>query len=87
MRRNPNFISFPSLPPQEEEHDPLVHSLQRLYDQAMVMPPDANPDPNLFLPPFLEVIRNEYTSGQVTGMALSAINKFLAYGVIGMYFM
>lgn len=33
--------------------------------------------------PFLEVIRSEDTSGPVTELALSAVFKFLSYGLIG----
>lgn len=40
-------------------------------------------DPNVFLAPFLEVIRSEETTGQMTSLALSALNKFLSYGLIG----
>jgi len=40
-------------------------------------------DPNHFLGPFLEVIRSEETTGPVTSLALSAVNKFLNYGLIG----
>lgn len=40
-------------------------------------------DPNVFLAPFLEVIRSEETTGQITNLALSALNKFLSYGLIG----
>lgn len=40
-------------------------------------------DPNMFLAPFLEVIRSEETTGQITSLALSAIDKFLSYGLIG----
>ena len=44
--------------------------------------------PNEFLSPFLEVIRSEDTTGPITGLALSSINKFLSYGLIGMsYFL
>ena len=39
--------------------------------------------PNEFLGPFLEVIRSEDTTGPITGLALTSINKFLAYGLIG----
>ena len=35
--------------------------------------------------PFLEVIRSEDTTGPITGLALSTINKFLSYGLIGEY--
>lgn len=40
-------------------------------------------EPNVFLAPFLEVIRSEETTGQITSLALSALNKFLSYGLIG----
>lgn len=40
-------------------------------------------DANLYLGPFLEVIRSEDTAGPITGVALSSINKFLCYGLIG----
>ena len=65
---------------QEEEHDPLVHDLQRLSDQLKVLPHDPVPDPASFLSPFLDVIRQEHSSGHTTGIALSSINKFLSYG-------
>ena len=35
------------------------------------------------LGPFLDVIRSEDTTGPITGYALSAVNKFLCYGLIG----
>lgn len=40
-------------------------------------------EPNIFLSPFLEVIRSEETTGQITSLALTALNKFLSYGLIG----
>lgn len=40
-------------------------------------------DPNVFLTPFLDVIRSDETTGQITSLALSALNKFLSYGLIG----
>lgn len=39
-------------------------------------------DPNIYLGPFLDVIRSEETTGPLTSLALSAINKFLSYGLI-----
>ena len=41
-------------------------------------------DVNTFLGPFLDVIRSEDTTGPITGVALSSVNKFLSYGLIGM---
>lgn len=43
-------------------------------------------DPNIFLTPFLDVIRSDETTGQITSLALSALNKFLSYGLIGKRF-
>lgn len=37
---------------------------------------------NQFIGPFLEVIRSEDTSGPLTGLAISSINKFLSYHLI-----
>ena len=54
----------------------LKHILNRIEDLRLI-------DPNVFLAPFLEVIRTEETTGAVTSLALSAINKFLSYGLIG----
>lgn len=39
--------------------------------------------PDVFLAPFLEAIRSEETTGPITSIALSAVNKFLSYGLIG----
>ena len=33
--------------------------------------------------PFLEVIKSEDTSGHVTGLALTSVDKFISYGLIG----
>ena len=35
-----------------------------------------------FLSPFLEIIKSEETTGPVTGMALTSIDKFISYGLI-----
>ena len=40
-------------------------------------------EPSVFLNPFLEVVRSEDTTGPITGLALSSINKFLSYSLIG----
>lgn len=43
----------------------------------------AQLEPGVFLAPFLEVIRSEETTGPVTSLALSAVNKIISYGLIG----
>ena len=40
-------------------------------------------EPNVFLGPFLDVIRSDDTTGPITGLALSSVNKFLSYGLLG----
>lgn len=39
--------------------------------------------PNVFLNPFLELIRTDQTTGAVTSLALVAVNNFLSFGLIG----
>ncbi|XP_030381756.1 Golgi-specific brefeldin A-resistance guanine nucleotide exchange factor 1 isoform X2 [Scaptodrosophila lebanonensis] len=39
-------------------------------------------EPNVFLTPFLEIIRTADTTGPLTSLALASINKFLSYGLI-----
>lgn len=43
----------------------------------------ADVEPNVFLRPFLEVVRSEDTTGPITGLALTSVNKFLSYGLLG----
>lgn len=40
-------------------------------------------EPGAFIAPFLEIIRSEETTGPVTSLALSAVNKIISYGLIG----
>ena len=41
-----------------------------------------NLEPNVFLSPFLDVIRSEVVTGPVTGLALDAVHKMLAYELL-----
>ena len=41
--------------------------------------------PSEFLSPFLEVIKSEDTTGPITGLALTSVNKFLSYSLVGEY--
>jgi hypothetical protein len=40
-------------------------------------------DATTYLSPFLEIIKSEETNGPITGLALSSIDKFISYGLIG----
>lgn len=70
-------------PAPDPEVAQLCAHLQRL--RAVVSKvPDLRPlDPNLYFGPFLAVIKSDKTAGPVTGLALSAVNKFLSYGLMG----
>lgn len=70
---------------QDDEKDGLLKSfidlkqvLNRIEDLRLI-------EPNVFLAPFLEVIRTADTTGPLTSLALASVNKFLSYGLIGMY--
>ena len=54
----------------------LIHSTFSFADLSEI-------DVNTFLGPFLDVIRSEDTTGPITGVALSSVNKFLSYSLIG----
>lgn len=80
MRRGVRWSSHSH---QDEEHDNLMKAFQELKDVLIKVDDLKVLDPNVFLNPFLEVIRSEETTGPVTSLALSAVNKFLSYGLIG----
>ncbi|XP_069577464.1 Golgi-specific brefeldin A-resistance guanine nucleotide exchange factor 1 isoform X2 [Brachyistius frenatus] len=68
--------------PLDEEQDPLLHSFSHLKDILNSIPELSDVEPNVFLRPFLEVVRSEDTTGPITGLALTSVNKFLSYGLI-----
>lgn len=69
---------------QDEETDALMRNFQNLKDILTKIDDLRLIEPDVFLSPFLDVIRSEDTSGPVTSLALAAINKFLSYGLIGL---
>ncbi|CAG9763319.1 unnamed protein product [Ceutorhynchus assimilis] len=66
----------------DEDTDNLLKNIQDLKDLLMKIDDLRLVEPDVFLAPFLEVIRSEDTSGPVTSLALAAVNKFLSYGLI-----
>uniref|UniRef100_A0AAQ5Y5I3 Golgi-specific brefeldin A-resistance guanine nucleotide exchange factor 1 n=1 Tax=Amphiprion ocellaris TaxID=80972 RepID=A0AAQ5Y5I3_AMPOC len=77
--------------PLDEEQDPLLNSFGHLKEILnsikgilFVCPPSelSDVEPNVFLRPFLEVVRSEDTTGPITGLALTSVNKFLSYDLI-----
>ncbi|XP_013140764.1 PREDICTED: Golgi-specific brefeldin A-resistance guanine nucleotide exchange factor 1 [Papilio polytes] len=69
--------SFPN-----EEYDVLMRTFQDLKTILNQVGDLRLLDPPTYLSPFLEVIRSKETTGPVTNLALSAIHKFLSYGLI-----
>ncbi|XP_058062506.1 Golgi-specific brefeldin A-resistance guanine nucleotide exchange factor 1 [Anopheles bellator] len=67
---------------QDDEKDVLLKSFQELKEVLLQVEDLRLVEPSVFLAPFLEVIRSEETTGPVTSLALSAVNKFLSYGLI-----
>ncbi|CAL9688281.1 unnamed protein product [Knipowitschia caucasica] len=68
--------------PLDEEQDPLLNSFSQLKDVLNNIKDLSEVEPNVFLRPFLEVVRSEDTTGPITGLALTSVNKFLSYGLI-----
>ncbi|XP_057309577.1 Golgi-specific brefeldin A-resistance guanine nucleotide exchange factor 1-like [Hydractinia symbiolongicarpus] len=67
---------------QDDVQDPLLNSFSQLKETLQDKTDVNDIDVNIFLGPFLEVIRSEDTTGPITGVALSSVNKFLSYGLI-----
>ncbi|KAJ8359619.1 hypothetical protein SKAU_G00161440 [Synaphobranchus kaupii] len=68
--------------PLDEEQDPLLNSFSHLKEILNTIKELPEVEPNVFLRPFLEVVRSEDTTGPITGLALTSVNKFLSYGLI-----
>ncbi|XP_055542001.1 Golgi-specific brefeldin A-resistance guanine nucleotide exchange factor 1 isoform X2 [Wyeomyia smithii] len=67
---------------QDDEKDVLLKNFHDLKEKLLQVEDLRLVEPGVFLGPFLEVIRSEETTGPVTSLALSAVNKFLSYGLI-----
>ncbi|XP_055643698.1 Golgi-specific brefeldin A-resistance guanine nucleotide exchange factor 1 isoform X2 [Toxorhynchites rutilus septentrionalis] len=67
---------------QDDDKDGLLKNFHDLKEKLLQLEDLRLVEPAVFLGPFLEVIRSEETTGPVTSLALSAVNKFLSYGLI-----
>jgi len=68
---------------QDDDQDALIKGLNTLKE-VLNEPRDLSQlEPAVFLTPFLEIIRSEETTGPVTSLALSAVNKIISYGLVG----
>ncbi|XP_019473144.1 Golgi-specific brefeldin A-resistance guanine nucleotide exchange factor 1 isoform X4 [Meleagris gallopavo] len=79
IKRNARWSTHTHL---DEERDPLLHSFSVLKEVLNNITELSEIEPNVFLRPFLEVIRSEDTTGPITGLALTSVNKFLSYALI-----
>ncbi|GMF50004.1 unnamed protein product [Phytophthora fragariaefolia] len=61
---------------------PMMRAFKQLHYELQSVTDLADVDTVTYLLPFVMVIESERTSGFITGAALSAINKFLLYGLI-----
>ncbi|XP_054653677.1 Golgi-specific brefeldin A-resistance guanine nucleotide exchange factor 1 isoform X2 [Dunckerocampus dactyliophorus] len=79
IKRNSRWNTHTHL---DEEQDPLLNSFGHLKEILSNIKELSDVEPNVFLRPFLEVVRSEDTTGPITGLALTSVNKFLSYGLI-----
>lgn len=78
MRRTSRWSSHS----HQEEQDTLLRNMSNLKEVLNHINELSDLEPTLFLAPFLDVIRSENIPAPITGHALSAIHKFLSYGLI-----
>lgn len=79
MRRGARWSSHSY---QDDEVDNLMKNFQELKETLNKIADLRDIEPNVFLTPFLNVIKSDETTGPVTSLALSSVNKFLSYGLI-----
>ena len=68
---------------QEDNQDPLIQSLYKLQSTLHQTSCLSGLDVGTFIAPFCAIIQSDDTTGPVTGRAIAALDKFLAYGLIG----
>lgn len=63
-------------------HHDALRSFQRLFEELTYIHELHEFDTVAYLGPFLEVIQSDETDGQVTAVALGAVDKFVSFGLI-----
>lgn len=79
MRRGVRWSSHSH---QDDDQDTLMKGLSTLKEVLNEHRDLSQLEPAVFLTPFLEIIRSEETTGPVTSLALSAVNKIISYGLV-----
>ncbi|CAD5123797.1 DgyrCDS12108 [Dimorphilus gyrociliatus] len=82
MRRSVRWTSHHQQNRLEQEEDPLINEFCILKDTLSNVSDFDDLAPNEYLGPFLNVIRSEDTTGPITGLALTSVNKFLSYQLL-----
>uniref|UniRef100_A0A5K3FVB2 SEC7 domain-containing protein n=1 Tax=Mesocestoides corti TaxID=53468 RepID=A0A5K3FVB2_MESCO len=67
---------------QDEPKRTLINNLTNLRRQLNEVSSLESLNPLIYLNPFLDVIRSETTTGPITSLALTSVEKFLAYGLL-----
>ncbi|KER31396.1 hypothetical protein T265_12974 [Opisthorchis viverrini] len=67
---------------QEEMKSPVYKNFVQLRSILNSVSSLNEVEPLVYLTPFLEVIRAEDVTGPITGLALTAVDKFLSYGLL-----
>uniref|UniRef100_A0A914MK07 SEC7 domain-containing protein n=2 Tax=Meloidogyne incognita TaxID=6306 RepID=A0A914MK07_MELIC len=68
--------------PLLDEHNPLLRNFADLRDVLNKVNDLSEIQFDTFISPFLEVIKSDATDGPITARALSAIEKFISYGLL-----
>lgn len=76
------YFNLKKIQLQYDNSDSLSKSFNELKEAVLNIEDLKLISSELFLQPFLEAIRSEETTGHITAIALSAVDKFLAYGLI-----
>lgn len=79
MRRGARWSSHSH---QDDDQDTLIKGLNTLKEVLNEHRDLSQLEPAVFLTPFLEIIRSEETTGPVTSLALSTVNKIISYGLV-----
>lgn len=66
------------------QESPLMHGFTNLRTYLTTVRDISELDASMLLTPFLDVIRSGNTTGPIAGAALSSVEKFLQYGIIGL---
>lgn len=68
--------------PQAKFHIESLKAFQKLFEELTYMHELHEFDIVAYVGPFLEVIQSDATSGELTAVALEAVDKFVSFGLV-----